>query len=451
MPIWKDGFYYEPTPTTTTTSPTTPPPTQTVTVGGQQVGVNAPGVTNWATPTPATQPTNPTNAPNIPTPQVAGDATTNMPGTISNLQGYQQNYLNTLQSQPSAYDLYQQELKNRGIDTLTQQEADLSKSINAQEAALKPLLPENVAINFPKSLQQLQDVGVNQDQLNLLAAKERTPIASALSDLLKSQSAIAQQIDRQISFAKYAVDLKKQDMERQAQIAELRYNFAKELADGTALSQKEAKQFALENNITKPYYNIGGTVYRTSDGYAFTSESDFQTKEKIPVGTAQAQGLIQPASEIGAAAKPATSDIAEYEYAKSQGYKGTFQQWIAPTGPAGRRRSSGSSGSSVSSGGYKFTSTQLNKGASNAGLSLDEFKQLSGEDQNFYINNATALKDMKKIIDQEIQDNGREALGSLREEIDNSNLPQAAKEELKAYAESIAPPVVTKHWWEFWK
>ncbi len=382
--------------------------------------------------------TNPPNAPNVPGPQVMGDAT-------SNLAGFQQDYLKTLQGIPSSYDLYQKELKSRGIDTLTKQETEIGQAALEQEKALRPLLSENVSYKFPKSLQQLQDVGVNQEQLNLLAAKERAPIAQGLSDLLRSQSLIGQQIERQMALSKHAVELQQSDNDRKMQIAELTYDFAKELHDGTALDQKEAKAFALENGITQPYYQIGSTVYQTSDGYAFKSEEDFTQKTGQPVESIASQGLIQ---KVEPTQEAATSDIAEYEYAVATGFQGDFLDYQAERASRTRAPSTRKGPPSPNS---DFSDTQIAKGAAAAGMSISEFKELDEDDQNYFINGEGSdlingeipplddgdFEDVQDEIDSMYEDGY--GLGEVRDEIDNLDISQEDKEELKDYAEETAP------------
>lgn len=279
----------------------------------QAANANTQGSTVAATGgAPGANPVQPPNPPSIP-----GGSLTDAYNNVQNLT----------QNAPNTYDLYSQELKNRGIDTLINQEADLGNAANAQEAALKPLLPENVAINFPKSLQQLQDIGVTQDQLNLLAAKERTPIAAGLADLLKSQSVIAQQIDRQTQLAQYLVSLKQNDYQTKVKAAQDAYTLAADSNDRAAKAQAAAQLFAISNNITSPYYNDAGTVVRTSDGYRFTSESDFRDKTGMDVGTAQAQGLIQKPSAAPIALKDAPTSYQEYALAKQDGYTGSYMDY----------------------------------------------------------------------------------------------------------------------------
>lgn len=39
--------------------------------------------------------------------------------------------------------------------------------------------------------------------------------------------------------------------------------------------QKQSREFAITNGIKSPYYQVGGTIYRTSDGYGFHSMQEF--------------------------------------------------------------------------------------------------------------------------------------------------------------------------------
>lgn len=50
---------------------------------------------------------------------------------------------------------------------------------------------------------------------------------------------------------------------------------AQDLAAQTKAEQKEAKQLALTYGIDQEFYNIGGTIYRTSDGKAYSSPEEF--------------------------------------------------------------------------------------------------------------------------------------------------------------------------------
>ena len=65
---------------------------------------------------------------------------------------------------------------------------ELDRMINEQNRALQDLTPEG----FLKTQRGLQDVGITQQQLERTVAKEREPIARALSDLLLSRSVMGE-------------------------------------------------------------------------------------------------------------------------------------------------------------------------------------------------------------------------------------------------------------------
>jgi hypothetical protein len=91
---------------------------------------------------------------------------------------------------------------------------------------------------------------------------------------------------------------------------------------------------------------------------------------------------------------------------------------MAQTTPTG----GGTSGSGTTSGGYKFTSTQLNKGAATAGMDLSSFKSLDPDVQNYYISaSKSALDAMLQAVQK-----GDTAL------IDSSSLAPAVKEYFKS-------------------
>lgn len=93
-----------------------------------------------------------------------------------------------------------------------------------------------------------------------------------------------------------------------------------------------------------------------------------------------------------------------------------------------------------------FTSTQLNKGASNAGLSVKEFNQLEENIKNFYINSTQEeLEGIQEAIDN--VKNGKENVEDVKIEINNSNLPLSVKEYLKQKIDGVTPQKSTESWW----
>lgn len=86
--------------------------------------------------------------------------------------------------------------------------------------------------------------------------------------------------------------------------------------------------------------------------------------------------------------------------------------------------------------GYKFTTIQENKGASNAGIGLNSFKSLQGEVQNFYINSSpTEIKAINERFNSIKSETDR---GKIIEEINNSNLTNQVKAHLIQKANSFS-------------
>src|SRR3990167_2455540 len=102
--------------------------------------------------------------------------------------------------------------------------------------------------------------------------------------------------------------------------------------------------------------------------------------------------------------------------------------------------------------GTLFTKTQQNKGASNAGLPLEEFQGLEYDVQNYFVNSTkTELEALNEVFTG-IKD-GKENPEDVKSEIDNSNIPPAVKEYLKSRIDAVAPTGKnTESFWQaFWK
>lgn len=82
-----------------------------------------------------------------------------------------------------------------------------------------------------------------------------------------------------------------------------------------------------------------------------------------------------------------------------------------------------------------FTSTQLNKGAANAGLQLSEFNSLTDDEKNYFVNSYSSFQ---TILDN-IQ-TGEEDADAVKQEIQSSNLSDKVKQILVGKIESIAGP-----------
>jgi len=221
----------------------------------------------------------------------------------------------------------------------------------------------------------------------------------------------------------------------------------------------------------KQYVDLYNSGINEVNGLVSRQTADFSNSQQL--NQSKLQYLLQKAEQQYADAQGKQSTTTDFSYlpayleAKAKAQKpdvigtaetGYFQYdpnsgtFVQISEPVVRQSSSGSSSSGSSSGSsgstsFKFTNTQLANGAAAAGVSLQQFKSFDPDTQNNYINGAfsklvggrlsqTAFQKMQDEIDKAL-DQG-EGIGQLREEIDNSQMPQQDKEELKQYVEDQA-------------
>ncbi len=97
-----------------------------------------------------------------------------------------------------------------------------------------------------------------------------------------------------------------------------------------ALTQAtNAKQFALSENITHPFYNIGGTIYRTSDGFAFSTPTQFQQQTGMTLDQAQTTGQVQ--SVVGGSFPPTVILPSPYSPGGTVNAQGVFVAFASPS------------------------------------------------------------------------------------------------------------------------
>lgn len=94
----------------------------------------------------------------------------------------------------------------------------------------------------------------------------------------------------------------------------------------------------MTNNVIKPFYEVSGTVYRTSDGKAYS------TPEQLAADGGSFADVQKVVAKPDYSGLPAVA--AEYEYAKNQGYTGSFEQYQNADANRKVRASGGSSSSS---------------------------------------------------------------------------------------------------------
>ena len=81
-----------------------------------------------------------------------------------------------------------------------------------------------------------------------------------------------------------------------------------------------------------------------------------------------------------------------------------------------------------------FTQTQENKGAANAGVSLDEFALLDTDSKNVFINRGTEIGKLKNSLRERLQDGEKSEV--IKSEIDAGTFPDGAKRILKDFIDT---------------
>ena len=96
----------------------------------------------------------------------------------------------------------------------------------------------------------------------------------------------------------------------------------------------------------------------------------------------------------------------------------------------------------------KFSGSQINKGAAIANIPIEDFKTLSDDDKNYFINNSLEIKKMKKVIDEAKKNNDDPT--TIEAEISLSNSPDVVKDYLVRYLWSVFPRPEEKElpWWK---
>lgn len=168
--------------------------------------------------------------------------------------------------------------------------------------------------------------------------------------------------------------------------------------------QATALSTALELGINKPYFLIGQTVYDTNTGRGFASEQDFQRKTGMTLSDAISKQLIQTVDPAAILAQERADSL--------------------------RRSTRTSTNRSPNS---DFTDTQLAKGASNSGLDIEDFTQLSEDEQNYFINGEVGSRlDQGRLTQEDFDD--------LIDEVDDMFTDGATADEVIEFLLSLGIP-----------
>lgn len=326
----------------------------------------------------------------------------------------------------------------------------ISQAIRNNNTTVLRLQAEAAAI--PLQLQQgAADRGVTTTQLgrqensrlrtNAIAALSASAIGSALqNDMLNAKDAA----DRAIA-AKYG-PIEAQRDALMANLNIIRNDPLTTLQDRQRADAQTARQAdfkaadALAKANATEVWGIATTAAQNGANFkpmgqytdlsvTLQAISQAPTKE-MALAIASSVGLIAPAAGTSGSSEKILGNSTSGYYT----YNSATGQTTAIANP--NPTSSTSPTGSTSSTAVKFTATQFNSGAAKAGLTLDAFKALPPDVQNYFVNtSATSISAIQSLF-SEVQ-SGAKTSASVTALIDSANISQPVKDYWKAKLATI--------------
>lgn len=219
---------------------------------------------------------------------------------------------------------------------------------------------------------------------------QRALTRSSMSAQLSAEAALVQayqgNIDSATKLATQAVDTKYSAIQNQISVLQTQLGIAKDNLTGAQSSQA---------NVINELLSMQSDQLKT--------EQATQTQIQTLAITAASNGApLSVVRAIQASSDPVSAATAAGTYANKD-------STIATGG--------GSSGT--------FTSTQLNKGAANSGVSISDFKGLDADTQNYFINTYDSSQLEKDIA--AMGTSGGKTAQQIADDVSTSNLPDGAK------------------------
>lgn len=195
------------------------------------------------------------------------------------------NYENAANGLPSQANLLSQAEQTTGATTDLSQVNDLKTQLAASTAAYnnqyQQIGTKGVDAGVPaifyqgeQAAQQRQAAVVTSGlATRLQAAQGNYDTAEALAE--KTASLQFSDAQAKIDNLKSFIDLNQNNLSQAEKVAVSKMQAQATQQQKTLDTQKAAVSFALTNNITQPFYNVGGTIYRTSDGKAYSTPAAF--------------------------------------------------------------------------------------------------------------------------------------------------------------------------------
>lgn len=227
---------------------------------------------------------------------------------------------------------------------------------------------------------------------------QKLTMTSELSATLALSQAYQGNATLGLQLAQKAVDLKYQPIQNQIDVLKTQIGYAKDILtkEDTARTNIIDKLLTLKQN-------------------EITAQKEQATKVQTLAITAAGNGApLSVVTAMQKAGDPVTAASIGNQYVGSKSTQGA----------------SGTNGTTKPI----FSQANLNKGAANAGVSIADFKNLSDDSKNYYINSYTQFNTILKNVQT-----GKEDAKAVTDEINSSNLPQDVKNNLTTKLKPYLP------------
>lgn len=232
---------------------------------------------------------------------------------LANQQQYQKQYVDMLKPSDNITNLQKQlqDLRNQSLNV------NLASQAGIQKTGQK-VIPMNFIVGQQQNIMQQANL-----QLQSLAAQQ-APLVDQLTLAQQARTEGLKSLETLMSFGKDNYQTAQEQMDFVMGLQK----YQKELDQIDKQEQQAAKEFAMQNSVASPFYTVDGkTVYETSSGQYVDEKTFF---EKNPQFNGSWAGVptdfiqkITPKPDYSGL--PASA--AEYEYAKTQGFTGSYADY----------------------------------------------------------------------------------------------------------------------------
>jgi hypothetical protein len=183
----------------------------------------------------------------------------------------------------------------------------------------------------------LQEIPLQQ-KLAMAQAKRQAALEASKFALSREDERVRQMKDD----ARYGFEQNQQNAKMMYENSLNQFEYEQSQSQNQLQMQDAARQNAIENGISSPFYEVAGTVYRTSDNKAYSSPEE---AARDGVDTKSWSNVQKVKQEQGVDLKQYPASYQEYLLAKQDGFSGSYNDY--QTMDANRKRSISNSNTTI--------------------------------------------------------------------------------------------------------